>query len=224
VAEPKKKNRAPKEASRPREIYSGRLAKLPQVYPAFFDPESPPLAVGRLMVAIEESTGQPCNLVKTWKSMVLEARKELEVEFGECVDLLCQHYGIDRRKREAGWLLALALARDHVPAFQIELAAEKTKARKAKKKSTFDEEKSVQLFFYWWLKERQKEHKLTTGEVESLKTLEEAIGLPATKETVRKLCRQMGEAQHAYWSGTATDFQTQFVEKVEPRLVEMLRR
>jgi hypothetical protein len=120
VPQQKKNARQPKNACTEGSTYSGLLAKLPPIDLAFLDPDRPPLSVARWSIAVEESTDQEAHILDQWKSLVLEARNNFKEHQKDCLKLLCQHYGVDIGDVSAGWKLALVLAGEHVPAFQVD--------------------------------------------------------------------------------------------------------
>ena len=125
--------------------YTGALAELPPIHPVLFDPE-PPVWFIRLAICMAKSGSEDLDVLKEWAEFQLQAKARFEEREAECRGLLCDHYGIDIGTSDAGWRLAMALARQHVPAFQLERAVDKQRERRAKKPTKLDVEGSLYLF------------------------------------------------------------------------------
>jgi hypothetical protein len=103
-------------------------------------------ASAALQAVIEDKEAAALNLQEEWKEFQLRFRKHFFEREDECLLLLCQHYGIDVAAPDAGWKLASALARQHVPAFQLDRAVKKQRERRAKKPTQLDTYGALCLF------------------------------------------------------------------------------
>jgi hypothetical protein len=165
------------------------------------------------------------EIAKHWKAVVLEARRSAVEREKQCWGLLAQHYGIDLNGPDAWQKMATALARNHVPAFQMQHAIKKHRQR-AKKPTELDVGKTAMLYFSIYLGEKAVLYEDEKVWLNVLKaeikawTKSGVLGLRA----IRGLKKQIKHALAAYVKGEATDFQRQFVEDVLPYIDEELER
>ncbi len=207
--------------------YPGILGEPPPIYktyyPAFLDPENPPVWYVVLFVDANNPESADVDFRAKWKQHVLSAREAFKVWRSECTELLLKHYSIDVRSPSAGWELAMALAEDHVPAFQVKREI-LSGGKQAKKPLKLDLVGTRFLFVYWYLKKMSERRALTQGEVVMLGESETYLkGKGLKPRTIRDLSQQMGEALTAFWTDNATDFQTQFVLEFLPSMGQVIR-
>jgi hypothetical protein len=205
------------------------------------DPERPPLWATQ-QCAEAGLSSQQCQEI--WKLLIESEQESASAQYRRNVDLLFQHYEIDRMGTApltmadvllgradavatcgnmadaAAWQqLALVLAERHVPAFQIDHALQDASKSRAKKQHYLGVWHTLCLFFHLPLHENQKKQPLCS-ELEALATvlIEQVQSTGVKERTIRELRKQMREAHSAYQKGCASDFQRQFVEDVFPRL------
>jgi hypothetical protein len=181
------------------------------------DPERPPFWATQRCLESGLSS-QECH--ELWKFFIESERESASAQYRRNVDLLFQHYEIDRMAPDAWQQLALELAARHVPAFQVEHALLAASKRRAKKPTKLDVRGTLCLYPSWPLHELRKKGPLCNI-LDALATkLNEEVKSTGLKDrTIRNLRQQMREAHSAYRRGDASDFQCQFVEKVFPRLI-----
>jgi hypothetical protein len=206
--------------------YTGLLADLPPVHSALYDPAPPVWFIklaGHLadsaasQAVIEDKEVAALNFQEEWNEFQLRFMEEFFKREEECLLLLCQHYSIDMAAADAGWKLASALARKHVPAFQLERAVKKQRERRAKKPTQLDTHGALCLFLCDCLDCIREKRALTAKEKSYRKKWNnevQARGL--APRTISSLKKQLRGAHLAYWEGCASDFQRQFVEEVDP--------
>jgi hypothetical protein len=116
--------------------------------------------------------------------------------------------------------MATALARNHVPAFQIEHALNSARARRAKKPIKLDHAGTACLVMWSQLEKVKKMRPLDEDETEALQIVRGEVEARVKGKTVRALRKQLRDAMSAYWQGKETDFQRQYVEEVWPMMLE----
>jgi hypothetical protein len=214
--------RAKKEASGG---YTGPLAEPPMYLAALakamgWDPERPPLWFARRCVELDLSRRE-CS--ESWRSFLKGEEERASAQFHRNVDLLFQHYKIDRTSPVAWVQLAMALAAKHVPGLQIERAVQMAFKRQANKATKLDAYGTACFFLSAYLDGCRNRRPLTALEERFAKESADELKKRNLKpRTRRKLREQMLAAHSAYWNGTASDFQRQFVEEVEDRLFDIL--
>jgi hypothetical protein len=214
--------------------YEGLLAELPNPSIALLEGDTPPLWLARLQVAFETAAPEVSNdIPQIWKQSVREAQQQEGQRHVRSLELLFSHFKIDTPK---DWLqsynpdniwcqLSMALAREHVPAFQVERALEEQGKRRADKPCKLDVYGSACLFLSEYLEKVSKHRPLSAFEKScALDWATELKRRNLGKSTKRALKRQMLGAHAAYWAGQANDFQRQFVEQVDPLLVEFFSK
>lgn len=153
---------------------------------------------------------------------VNEASLADAIDFGTCWLQLLRHYGIDMAEWDGPSALELALATQHVPAFQPLAVAQPRSGAP----TMLDPIQTLRLLMDCDAREREIYAK--TGKRPSRYALAnwaaalpwcEEIGL--SDETVRKLLRDLRTAGAAYRAGKPTEFQRQFYEVLVPVVFEL---
>ena len=188
------------------EVYPGVLGQLPSPSRAFEDP-------GRPLVGV--SPGD-------WRASIQSDGAAL-LDHTRCsFRLLVKHYGIAEDDPEAMFKLALALARAHVPAFQMDKALEMSRARRAKKPTKLGAAEIGLLHLVVEIEKINKLRPLDKEEAEGLQTAQQLLeNTKLAKRTMRDLKKQLASAQSDYWNDEATDFQRKYMEIVLPAIREM---
>jgi len=182
--------------------YRGLLAKPMAWTSVGLDPNNPPWWFnGTLDDWARHVSDARCLDMRRWCDRVME---------------LYRHFDIDVQTPGAGFELALALAKRHVPAFQT------GNQHKARGRPTGLNAVDTLRF----LVELDKQEKLMRGDsgktpsrrklAEQLRKSRFCRDRRLSAETVRKLLRQLKSAKSAFQAGTATEFQRQYYEQLMP--------
>ena len=208
--------------------YGGELGELPDVWLATLDPNQPPSWFA--ILAHELELPPKSDLDTMWAGVVHCAKIRAMGRELHDVASLFDHFNIEVKNRVGLWdqpenpwyRLSMALAREHVPAFQTNRALQEQGRRRAAKPCKLDAYGTACLYLAWYLEEKSEERPLTDTEMHFAKTwANELTQRKVRPRTIRDLRTQLLDAHDAYWAGQANDFQRQFVEQASDLIFDM---